>query len=79
MAGSAHAETLVPAWFVCRQLEITKQTFGHWVTSGKVPVAGRDSRNRPLYRYVDAALAERRTRRSGKSRRGCRHHEPAPA
>lgn len=72
-------DQLVPAWFACRRFGVTKQTFAYWVSSGKLTPARHDSAGRPLYRYGDVAEVERQTRRSGKSRRGCRHHEPAVA
>lgn len=69
MAGDTGLDAQVPAWFICRQLQITKQTLNWWVTSGKLsPAGGRPGA--PLYRYGDACEVERQTRRSGKSRRG---------
>lgn len=72
-------DALVPGWFICRQLEITKQTFNYWVTSGKLAPVDNDAGGRPLYRYGDACEAERQTRRSGKSRRGVQHRSPVGA
>lgn len=68
----------VPGWFVCRQLEITKQTFNYWVSSGKLAPVNRDANGRPLYRYGDACEVERQTRRSGRSRRGTRLASRSP-
>lgn len=67
----------VPGWFICRQLDITKQTFNYWVSSGKLAAVASDGQGRPLYRYGDALEAERQTRRSGRSRRGVRLRSPA--
>jgi hypothetical protein len=63
----------VPGWFICRQLDITKQTLNYWVASGKLTPTASDSHGRPLYRYGDALEIERQTRHSPNSRRGARH------
>lgn len=83
---AADLDVLVPAWFACRRLGVTKQTFGYWRTSGKVKQAtdeaGRpkvDGRGSPLYRYGDVVAAERATRRSPNSRRGVAQYRPAAA
>lgn len=70
MEGRADLDVQVPAWFACRQLHITKQTFGYWVSSGKLSPAATGPDGHPRYRYGDVLEVERRTRRSGKSRRG---------
>lgn len=68
--GRADLDAEVPGWFVCHQLDITKQTLNWWVSSGKLAPVRRDSAGRPWYRYGDVLEAEKLTRRSGRSRRG---------
>jgi hypothetical protein len=72
VAGRADLDVLVPAWFACRQLGVTKQTFGHWVRTGKVTPVAPGEDGHPRYRYGDVLEAERQTRRSPNSRRGAR-------
>lgn len=79
MARRANLDVPVPAWFICAQLNVSKQTVNYWVSAGKLSPVACDGRGRPLYRYGDAVEVERETRRSGKSRRGCRHRKSVPA
>lgn len=72
MAGFVDMDALVPAWFACRRLGVSKQTFRSWVSSGKLtPVAGSGS-GHPQYRYGDVLAVERETRNSRKSSRNPR-------
>lgn len=68
-APVADPDTLVPAWFACRQLGITKQTLNWWRAAGRLVPARRDSAGRPLYRYREVAEAEKATRNHHNSRR----------
>lgn len=70
MVTSDPLDTLVPAWFACTQLGVTKQTFRWWVTSGKLTPANGQTGHRARYRYRDVTKVERQTRNSKQSRRG---------
>lgn len=69
MDSSDPLDTLVPAWFACTQLGVTKQTFRWWVTSGKLTPANGHTGHRARYRYRDVIEAERATRNSPNTRR----------
>lgn len=76
--GRADLDVQVPGWFICRRFGITQQTLRWWVDSGKLAPVRHDAAGRPLYRFGDAAEAERQTRRSGKSRRGATMRRRSP-
>jgi len=78
MGGRANLDALVPTWFICHWLDVSKQTVNYWVSAGKLTPAARDGHGRPLYRYGDVLAVERDTRRSGKSRRRARMNRSAP-
>ena len=43
------------------------ETIRRWVKLDYLPVAARDSRGRPLFRWIDVARAEKGRRDTGKS------------
>lgn len=74
----------LPAAMVARRLGVSRQLFADWVRRGKLQPAEHGPNGRPLYRLIDAAEAERQTRRSdqangGSFRRGSRSPEPVGA
>ena len=60
---------LLPAAYIARELDVSKQLVHWWVKSGKLKPAGTAPDGRALYSLADAALVDRDTRRSPHSRR----------
>lgn len=55
----------VPPWFAIKRLNVTKQTFNYWRTSGKITPDDKGE-----YRWGDLLEVELRMRKSPMSRRG---------
>lgn len=53
------------SWHAC----VGWETIRKWVQRGHLPVAARDDRGRPLFRWSDVALAEKGRRDTGHSGR----------
>lgn len=67
MAGAAldHTagiEDLITATDAARLCGVTTQAINNWVARGHLTPAGIDDRNRRVYKVIDVALAERKTR-----------------
>lgn len=55
----------VPAWFAIKRLQVTKQTFNYWRSSGKLTADDNGE-----YRWGDVLEVELAMRKSANSRRG---------
>jgi len=67
MAGTAlnatqGIEDLITASDAASLCGVTTQAISNWVRRGHLKEAGLDERNRRLFRVLDVALAERKTR-----------------
>jgi hypothetical protein len=67
---------LVPAWFAAKRMGVSRQVVNYWRTSGRLPVADKDDKGRPLYRWGDVLEAERQTRRTANSSRNPNRRRP---
>jgi hypothetical protein len=61
-------EDLVSTKAAAELVRVKPPTVLQWTRRGHLPVAGRDTRGRPLFRPGDAARAERATRRGARRR-----------
>ncbi len=80
LPGDDHRSRLVNSVEAAQAAQVSVNVISNWRNKGwldrdgqrkYLPVAGRDYRGMPLYRYGDVLNAERETRRSGKSHRRC--------